>query len=370
MNNGKMIRVLAISALATGTAVFGVDPPAAPGEVVVSAAGPKIQFESTMHDFGKALQGERVKYTYVFTNTGDQALEVSGVHACGCITIGDFTRRVEPDKAGQIPISFNSSGYNGPVTKSINVSCNDRNNSHPVLQFKATVWKALEVEPQFTILNIQPDSPQASATVRIVNNLEQPIDLSEPQSDNRSFSAELKTVKPGKEFQVVVSAMPPFSSRNLHGQITLKTSLPEMPTISITAYANVVPAIEVSPPSIGLPPAPLANEMKQTIGFVNKSAKALVLTEPTLNANGVGVQLSEVQTGRKYEATLTFPQGFEIARNERVELSIKSNFASSPVVKVNIAQAPRRAPVPLAPVKTSTGPAPRLPILPPQSAGQ
>jgi hypothetical protein len=364
MMNGKMILAMALSGITTGTAVFGAEPAATPPPA--SPQGPKIQFETTTHDLGKAMQGEKIKYTYVFTNTGDQVLEISGVHACGCITIGDFTKKVEPDKTGSIPISFNSSGYNGTVNKSINVTCNDKNNAHPMLQFTATIWKGLDIEPQFVILNVQPDAPQTSTTVRIVNNTPEPLHLSAPESDNQAFTAQLKTVQPDKEFQVVISASPPFSARNLQGHITLKSSLASMPVINLTVYANVAPAVEVNPARIGLPPTPLTNEVKSKVSIVNRSAKALVLSEPTINAKGVRVELNEVQAGRMFEATLTFPAGFELTHSEVVELSIKSNVGSVPVVKVPVFQAPHRLVRSATMTMTPGGPAPRLPVMAPQ----
>ena len=43
------------------------------------------------------------------------------------------------------------------------------------------------------------DAPSGASTiVRIVNNTEEPITLSEPESNNHSFAAELKTTQPGK----------------------------------------------------------------------------------------------------------------------------------------------------------------------------
>jgi hypothetical protein len=374
MMNGKLILAMAVSGLTMGTAVFGAEPAAAPA--AAGTHGSKIQFEATTHDLGRAMQGERIKYAYVFTNTGDEVLEISGVHACGCITIGDYTKKVEPDKTGSIPISFNSAGYNGTVNKSINVTCNDKNNSHPMLQFTASIWKGIEVEPQFTILNIQPDAPQTSTTVRIVNNTPEPMHLSAPESDNPAFGAQLKTVQPDKEFQVVITATPPFSARNLQGHVTLKSSLASMPVISLTVYANVAPAIEANPARIGLPPTPMTNETKVKVSIINRSAKALVLSEPTINAKGVRVELSEVQPGRMFEATLTFPAGFELTRGEIVELSIKSNVGSVPVVKVPVSQAPRRLARSASMTMTPGGAAPRLPLMTPQpgvapaSAGQ
>ena len=114
---------------------------------------PKIQFETTVHDFGRAKCGDQVKYTYIFTNVGDQLLELSGVQACGCIT-ANWTKKVEPGQTGAVPIGFNSANYNGPVIKTITVTCNDRTNPRPMLQFKGTVWKPIEVSPQLAVLNL------------------------------------------------------------------------------------------------------------------------------------------------------------------------------------------------------------------------
>lgn len=348
MMNGKMIRVMALLGLAMGAGVLCAQPPATSAPAATNAPsgppalGPKIQFAATTHDFGRAMQDEKLKYTYVFTNTGDQTLEVTGVHACGCITIGDYTKKVEPAQTGSIPISFNSSGYSGTVNKSINVTCNDKSNSHPMLQFTANIWKGIDVQPQFSTLNIAPDAPQASTTVRIVNNTAEPLHLSAPVSDNPAFTAQLKTVQPDKEYQVVISATPPFSARNLQGHITLKSSVAATPVINLTVYASVAPALDVNPARINLPATPLTNELRMKVSITNRSTKPLVLSEPKINAKGVGLELNEVQAGRLFEATLVFPAGFDLPRAERVELSIKSNAASVPVVSVPVGQTARR----------------------------
>ena len=154
-------------------------PPAAPA--TTNGIGPKIRFETTMHDFGKVKSGEVAKYTYAFTNGGDQVLELSGVQACGCIT-AEYTKRVEPGQTGSIPIRFNSGGYGGPITKTIIVTCNDRSNSRPMLQFKGVVWRPIDVIPQFVVLNLTADAPLAAATVLITNNLPEPVDFFPPRA--------------------------------------------------------------------------------------------------------------------------------------------------------------------------------------------
>jgi hypothetical protein len=353
---------LTYSTLALATVVWGADPPVAHGLITpapvapagTNAVGPKIQFETTVHDFGRAKSGEQVKYTYILTNGGDQTLEISGVQACGCIT-ANWTRSVDPGKTGSIPISFNSSGYGGPVTKSVTVTCNDKSNPRPILQFKGTVWKPLDVVPPLAVLNLTADSPMSSATVHITNNLPELITLSAPVSDNRALAAELKTNQPGREFEVVVSpvsALPPGSTR---AQFTLKTSSTNAPVITFPAFANMQPAVTLSPPHIALAAAPLAQPQTARLDIMNNTTNLMVLFEPAVNAPGVDVQLKEITPGKRFSAMLTFPQGFEIPQGQLVELSINTSLPLMPVLKTPIVQ-PRRPPPPSQP----PAPAPQL----------
>src|SRR5690349_7331106 len=64
-------------------------PASAPQQAEAGKAGPKAQFAVPVYDFGRVQAGDVVKYTFIFTNTGDQTLEVSHVQpSCGCTTAG------------------------------------------------------------------------------------------------------------------------------------------------------------------------------------------------------------------------------------------------------------------------------------------
>ena len=100
---------------------------------------PILTFDKTEHDFGTILQGERVTYTFHFTNTGNMPLIVSNVKtSCGC-TIGDFSRApVEPGKQGTIKATYDSKGHNGMQTRTLTVVSNTIPNQ-TVLRLKALV---------------------------------------------------------------------------------------------------------------------------------------------------------------------------------------------------------------------------------------
>jgi hypothetical protein len=334
MTNRAIFQTLVVSGLMAGWTAWAADPPASTN----TNLGPRIQFESPTYDFGRAMEGEAVKYAYVFTNTGDATLQVSDVRACHCLTFSNYSKQVEPGQTGVIPLSFNTSGLNGPVNRSITVVCNDKSNQNAHLLWKGSVWKALEVSPQTAMLNLTADKQRGSQVVRIVNNLEEPVTISEPESNNRQFAAELKEIKPGKEFQVTVSSVPPLTAGNLHGEITLKTSSPRVPLIKINTYANVQAPIHADPQLVQIPAGPLAAEFKKTVSLVNSSTTPVKLSEARMNADGAEVVLKEIQPGFKYEAELTFRQGFAMPRGQRPRLTIKSDLALQPEVSVNFFQ--------------------------------
>lgn len=313
----------------------------APAITAATNAGPKIQFAELVFDFGKVESGSLVKHDFIFTNIGDQTLEVTNVRpSCGCTTAGTWDKSVGPGKTGTIPIQFNSAGSAGPVAKSIEVSCNDPARSTVTLQLRGTTWKAIDVTPPVVTFALSMDAQtNETRVIRIVNNLQEPLAISDPACTNSAFQVALKSIKDGKEFQLEVTLMPPLTN-NLSTQITLKTSYPKMPVLTVNAYATVQPAITLSPAQIVLPSGPLESLTKPMITIRNNSATPLALSDPSITAHDASVQLKELQTGRAFALTLSLPAGFQIQPGDTVEATVKSSHPKFPIIKVPVKQMP------------------------------
>ncbi len=319
--------------------------PASAGAAVTNAGGPKIQFATPVYDFGKVNGGEVVKYSYIFTNTGCGLLVISNVHpSCGCTTAGEWTRQVESGQTGSIPIQFNSGNFSGPVVKTVTVTCNDPSQPTTVLQIKGTLWRPIDIMPQVAFLNLTADTPSNATSVRIVNNLDQPVTLSDLQINTSSLAAELITNEPGKKYEVIVKTVPPWPTNNIQAQITLKTSSTQMSNLTFTAWASVQPVVTVTPSPLMLPAGPLTNQQTQTLWIRNNGTNTLALSEPASNAKDVGVQMTEGQPGRFFTVALTFPAGFDIPQGQKIEFTVKTTHPQFPVLKVPIMQLPRPMP--------------------------
>ena len=94
-------------------------------EGAASGAMPKIKFEKDLYDFGEISQGEKVSFSYSFTNTGDADLVITSAQgSCGC-TVPTWPK--EPIKTGataQIDVVFDSNGKSGKQHKQVTIVAN------------------------------------------------------------------------------------------------------------------------------------------------------------------------------------------------------------------------------------------------------
>jgi len=316
-------------------------PPASP------ASGPIIEFDNATYDFGRAATGEKVRHTYVVTNTGNQLLEITNVHpGCHCTTVGDWTHAVQPGQTGQISLQFDTTGLNGTVTRTIDVYSNAKNKGRETLYLKGIVWKPFDVSPGIAVITVPPDSTnEMTMTVRIVNQMESPVVVSNPVSANRLFSAVLKEIKPGKEYQLAVTAKPPFSPGNSPGTITLNTSYPGSPFINVPVSANVAPPIQIYPSQINLNSLPDRWTTNRVTIRGNTTNLLLALSNPKVSDSQIQVELQATASKGMYNLAVAFPPGFHLAPGQKAEVTVESNHPRLPVVNIPIMEYPHSRPI-------------------------
>lgn len=319
--------------------------PAPHAEMSVGASsGARIKFSSPVFTFNRLRAGDNVKHSFVFTNTGDQILMITNVQiGCGCVTPGEWSRRVEPGRTGVIPLELRSGGYSGQVMKTVSVISNDRSEPLVLLRMQGFIWKAVDVIPQYCALNVPPDSQVASNMVRIVSNLNEPLVVWAPECDNSAFVVELRTNRPGKEYQLLImTAPPPLPSGSVQGHITVRTSATDALKVTVPALMYMQPAVSVVPAEISLPPAPLKEEQTTSVMIISNSTNRLSLLEPVVNSASVEAHVLEVQPGRCFQIKLTFPMGFDGTQGEPIMLTMKSSHPRFSVLKVPIHQLAER----------------------------
>jgi hypothetical protein len=315
------------------------DAPPQPAPATTAAtSGPRIAFASTDFDFGRIAQGSVVHHDFIFTNTGSATLEITAVRpGCGCTTAGNWDKEVAPGKTGVIPLQFNSGSFSGKVAKPTTVTCNAEGQPSVVLHLNATIWKPFQILPPVAYFRTFAESPtNETKAIRIVSDLDEPVTLSDLQSTNDSFRTELKTIRPGKEFELLITTLPPFDAASLQTLVSLKTSSKEAPLINILANLAVVPPLSVYPERIVLLQGPLPAPRHIFITIRNNGTSPLAVSDASINIPGATVQLREAQAGRYFSLAVDFPAGFELKPAEKVEVTAKSNQPKHPLITVPV----------------------------------
>src|SRR6185436_13160508 len=138
--------------------------------------------------------------------------------------------------------------------KTITVTCNDATQPTTTLQIQANIWRPIDMQPAFLhFMPTEGEETNETKTVRIVSNLEQPITLQAPESSNPVFKTELKTIQPGKQFELNITHTGPITNGLPNATINVKTSVTNMPVLSVTAYVLPQPPIAALPTQVQLP---------------------------------------------------------------------------------------------------------------------
>lgn len=337
MKNSQISLLAAVCLTACGAMAQTPAPGATAG---ATAAAGKIQFQATSFDFGKLSSGQAARHDFIFTNTGNAVLEITGVRpSCGCTTAGDWSKSVEPGKTGTIPLQFNSAGFSGMVVKTATVTCSDPATPTLTLQLSGNVWKEIDAVPQFVVLNGSVESvTEAKASVKVVNNGDFPIGITGLDVNNPMFVAEVKTNQPGKEFEIAVKAVLPVNPNMTHGVITLKTTSTNVSQVQVTAMLMLHPIIATAPPQINLPSGPLSANMTHTVAVRNSGTNMVKITEAVASDPRISVAVKETEAGKAFNLEVNVPQGFEAKPGQNTEISVKTSHSQYPELKVPIIQ--------------------------------
>lgn len=96
------------------------------GSLVVGAA-PELYVENEVFDFGVAVAGDVVSFTFLLENRGDEALTIESIRtSCGCTTTALSQTEIEPGKIVRLGGEFDTSGLGGMrASRNIYVHSND-----------------------------------------------------------------------------------------------------------------------------------------------------------------------------------------------------------------------------------------------------
>ncbi len=106
-----------------------------------ATAQAKIKFKNTKQSFGFVKKGEVVKVTFVFSNIGNQDLELLDARAeCSCTTV-DFPKyMIKPNQTDTLTVYFDTKSVYDRQDRIVEVISN-ASNAKQTIRFKGVVLK-------------------------------------------------------------------------------------------------------------------------------------------------------------------------------------------------------------------------------------
>lgn len=151
---------------------------------LLAQKGPKFEVEGgETINTGSHLRNKEVKFDIKFKNSGDEDLKILSVSAtCGCSSALASNQDLKPGEEGMINFTFNGIGM-GPVTKSIVVSTNEKENNSHTISLTMNMVDPVTLSPS-SIVTQGKVGEEINQTATMIDGLDKPITINEVVSNS------------------------------------------------------------------------------------------------------------------------------------------------------------------------------------------
>ena len=288
---------------------------------------PALHVEKETVDFGKVIVGTKVPVRFHIQNRGKGRLLLYDVAASctSCTTILSSPDKLEADEKGVIEARVLTAELHGDVDRTLSVYSNDPGKSRKILHITGHVWSPLELKPHYIYFPIAKTvDSRKEYRVEITNTTDEDILLSKARSDDEKFRAKLISGKNKKKNTLVVSTVPPLEYGSNKGLITFNTSYGGLPTIQISAIANVSPPLAFSPSRLYLKAGDLKKPIRRHFKLSMDSKEPVEILGHSLNIAGPTVEVTERKPGKYIRYAIFFPEGFRVEPDLTASLTVRT----------------------------------------------
>jgi hypothetical protein len=112
-----------------------------------AAKAPRLTLPEPLKDFGTVPKGQKIEWAFEVKNTGTSDLEILAAKpTCGC-TVADFTKVIKPGQTGQVTAHVDTTGFAGPISKSVQLDTNDPTAATAQVTITAIVKPYVDAHP-------------------------------------------------------------------------------------------------------------------------------------------------------------------------------------------------------------------------------
>ena len=273
----------------------------------LGAAGPVAAGtapDETVFDFGTVERGTQVEHTFRLPNRGGGELRIENVKSsCGCAVGVASAREIPPGGEGRVTVRLDTARMAGRATKVVSVYTNDPAAPVVSLALAGQVLADLVVTPSTLYLGrlkrgepvrrealITPGRPGATYAVTSV-------DPADP-----ALHVTLEPAAGGSGQRLVVELDRKVPLGRISDQLTLHTTSPREPVMTLAVFGSVEGDLVVLPPEVTFGASRNGGSLERELVIHNRGARPVSVTRIAVPSDIVAYQLSK--DGREYRVTL------------------------------------------------------------------
>ena len=317
---------------------------AAEGTNAPPASSPKIQFDSTVYDFGTTSQVQSVTGTFTFHNAGDGELKVQKpAPSCGCTVAGVKPDVLKPGEKGELVFTVTLGAARGQMEKHINVPSNDPQSPTVNLAIKVAVQQIYEVNPGMIQVGDIQLGATTNVTVQVRRTDGKKLSITKTEVTGDLVQARIEPGDNDQDAKLVVEFKGNGTPRRFGDQVKLFMDGAEQPSSIITVAGRLMGEVDVQPEQLfwgvtdperwpgSYPEMMTTRKVSITSG---QNQKPLEITNATSSLKEVSLEVIPVEKGKSYSLVAKLAEAPKETTNGTI--SFDTNIPSQPKVVIPV----------------------------------
>jgi len=325
------------------------------GLVLAASAGstrdlPKLVVPEKIIDLGKVPEGTKKDIVFKLKNEGNAPLTIRAARpTCGC-TVADFDKEIAPGKTGEVRAKLDTTGFRGPISKSILVACDDPMTPTVALAIRADVRPFLAVYPR-PLVRFNALEKEGAIEKIVVAGTERSGDfkLTGAKSESPDLKVNYRKLEEkdyvedaGKpQYEVEIELKKDAAPGVINTSVILSTNKKEEGEIKVQVIGIVRALLRATPPQLqfGAVEAKFA-PTRNVIVINNKPNQDIHITKTTINDPAFDVETTAVKDGKRYQIAVSVRKDAKPGLKEAV-ITIQTDDPEVPKLEVPVRAALR-----------------------------
>jgi hypothetical protein len=284
-----------------------------------SEKAPRLTLVDPLKDFGTVAKGSKLDWAFTVKNTGDGDLQILSANpTCGC-TVAEFDKVIKPGQTGKVVAHVDTTNFNGPIQKAVNLSTNDPNNPGAQLTINAVVKPYVDAFPAgFVRFNLL-QGESATQTVKLFSEEEAPFEIINVDAPDHvkvayrkieNVEERVQGGRPGQTQYVVDLTLNSATAKvgPLADKVFINTNSKFQPQYPISVTGVVRPTYTVVPNALNFGEVTVGSAAATRSVMLRSNSKgdtsAFAVTKVESGLPGVAAEMKATEVPGEYEVTV------------------------------------------------------------------